>query len=77
MLGHLFMGLQVAGLKAEGLEGLELGLDEFKSAERQLWQEFLERLLDGVRGDFRSIWEFPKMGGTLFWGGPYNKNPTL
>ena len=21
-------------------------------------------------------WEFPKIGGTLFWG-PYNKNPTI
>ena len=22
------------------------------------------------------IWEFPKLGGTLFWG-PYNKDPTI
>ena len=22
------------------------------------------------------IWEFPKIGGTLFWG-PYNKDPTI
>ena len=21
-------------------------------------------------------WEFPKIGGTLFWG-PYNKDPTI
>ena len=22
------------------------------------------------------IWEFPKIGGTLFWG-PYNQDPTI
>ena len=22
------------------------------------------------------IWEFPELGGTLFWG-PYNKDPTI
>ena len=28
------------------------------------------------RGCVRLIWEFPKIGGTLFWA-PYNKDPTI
>ena len=23
------------------------------------------------------FWEFPQRRGTLFWGGPYNKDPTI
>ena len=26
-------------------------------------------------GGTKNKWEFPKMGGTLFWG-PFNKDPT-
>ena len=36
--------------------------------------------LEGLNLGFRMIegfrWEFPKIGGTLFWG-PYNKDPTI
>ena len=33
-------------------------------------------LYDAPAFAHQSVWEFPKIRGTLFWG-PYNKDPTI
>ena len=52
-----------------------MDLEEFKAlcAEYKDCDGWMRLLLEDV---WIAIREFPKIGGTLFWG-PYNKDPTI